>query len=403
MIREPSAPPAPPVVAIYLAAAAIFAALAARGLLTPLYAASIGADRFQIGLLFSASTLVAALLSLPSGLLSDRFGRRALLIFSIAVSAVSQVATAYTTSVPVLYVWQLMWGLAGGAGNAAIFAAVTDLVPARRLGRAMGWLTLSFQMGFLAGPALAGIALRFLDLRQDLLATTALLVLAVPSSLVAPGRQHRPERSLNLGPALRELAGRPAFYPVLLALVASSLVWGTLMAYLPVFGNQHLGLPASQVGYMLAVLALFNGASRIPAGRLVDRVQHKATVVLVGVTVFAAGMILLPHLGGFWTPTALLAVTVPFLATAFIAISVAFAALASPETRGVTMGLYSSVLFLGLALGPLAFGPIIAAAGYTAGFTACGVAAIALTVVMAVMHEPERRRRKAILVPPPAA
>ncbi len=69
----------------------------------------------------------------------------------------------------------------------------------------------------------------------------------------------------------------------------------------------------------------------------------------------------------------------------------------------MTMGLYSSVLFLGLALGPLAFGPIIAAAGYTAGFTACGVAAIALTVVMAVMHEPERRRRKALLVPPPAA
>ncbi len=69
--------------AIYIAAGASFAALSARGLTIPLYAHGLGADRFQVGALFSVGTLAAALLSLPSGLLIDRFGARTLLIFSL--------------------------------------------------------------------------------------------------------------------------------------------------------------------------------------------------------------------------------------------------------------------------------------------------------------------------------
>src|SRR6266571_7207513 len=80
--------------AIYIAAGASFAALSARGLTIPLYAHELGADRFQVGALFSVGTLAAALLSLPSGVLIDRFGARSLLVFSIALNAGSQLATA---------------------------------------------------------------------------------------------------------------------------------------------------------------------------------------------------------------------------------------------------------------------------------------------------------------------
>src|SRR5260370_35691054 len=66
--------------ALYAAAGASFAAIAARGLLVPLYAHDIGASRFEVGALFSVSPLAAALLSLPSGVLIDRFGARPLLV-----------------------------------------------------------------------------------------------------------------------------------------------------------------------------------------------------------------------------------------------------------------------------------------------------------------------------------
>src|SRR5258706_16482512 len=97
--------------AIYVAAGASFAALSARGLPVPLYAHELGADRFQFGALFSAATLAAALLSMPSGVLIDRFGTRTLLALSILVAAGSQLAMAATTSVGPLYVWQIVGGL----------------------------------------------------------------------------------------------------------------------------------------------------------------------------------------------------------------------------------------------------------------------------------------------------
>ena len=110
-------------VALYIAAGASFAALAARGLTVPLYAHDLGASRFEVGALFSVSTLAGALLSLPSGILIDRFGARALLGISFVFAAGSQVATAFTPTVAPLFLWQVIGGLAAGAQQAAGFTA----------------------------------------------------------------------------------------------------------------------------------------------------------------------------------------------------------------------------------------------------------------------------------------
>src|SRR5579872_338199 len=119
--------------AIYVAAGATFAALSARGFLVPLYAHQLGASRFEVGALFSVSTLAAALLSLPSGLLIDRFGARTLLWSSIVVALATQLATAATTTIAPLFLWQVVGGLAGGAQNAVLFSAVIESVPINRL------------------------------------------------------------------------------------------------------------------------------------------------------------------------------------------------------------------------------------------------------------------------------
>ena len=144
---------------LYLAAGGVFATIAARGLTVPLYAHDLGANRFTVGALFSVATLAAAFLSLPSGVLVDRFGPRTLLAVALVLTATSQVATALTPSVAPLFLWQVIGGLAAGIQQSALFSAVTESVSRARLGRAMGWLTFSMQVGFFLGPAVAGLAL----------------------------------------------------------------------------------------------------------------------------------------------------------------------------------------------------------------------------------------------------
>ena len=99
------------IVFIYLAAGSVFATIAARGLTVPLYAHGLGASRFEVGALFSAATITAALLSLPSGVLIDRFGARTLLAVSLILTAGSQAATALTTTVAPLFLWQVVGGI----------------------------------------------------------------------------------------------------------------------------------------------------------------------------------------------------------------------------------------------------------------------------------------------------
>lgn len=390
---------------LYVAAGASFAALSARGLTVPLYAHDLGASRFEVGALFSVSTLAAALLSLPSGILVDRFGARALLGTSFVLAAGSQLATAFTPSVAPLFLWQVIGGLAAGAQQASLFSAVTESTAGHRLGRAMGWLTFSMQVGFFLGPSIAGILLRWINIPTDIAVTTALLLLAAPAAFVASGTTQHTGRGLSLRAPLRALLGNRSFVPVSIGLVAATLVMGTVGAYLPVFGREGLGLPSAQVGYLLALQAVVNGLSRLPGGRLVDRARHRWPIVFVGVLGWSAASVVLGHLTGFTGPAIVLAVGTPFIATAFVAIGVVFGDLSASSTRGVTMGTYGTILFLGLSAGPLVFGPLVQTFGYAAGFTAAAAAATALALVMAALHaDPLRGRDRLDHAPlPPAA
>jgi len=389
-------------VALYIAAGASFAALSARGLTVPLYAHDLGATRFEVGALFSVSTLAAALLSLPSGILVDRFGARALLGTSFVIAAGSQLATAFTPNVAPLFIWQVIGGLAAGAQQAALYSAVTESTSGSRLGRAMGWLTFSMQTGFFLGPSIAGIALRWIDIRTDIAVTTALLLFAVPAAFAASGTRQHTGRGLNLRAPLRALLANRSFMPVTIGLVAAALVWGTIGAFLPVFGREGLGLPSAQVGYLIALQAVVNGLSRLAGGRLVDRARQRWPIVFVGVLGWSAASVVLGHLTGFVGPAIVLAAGTPFIATAFVAMGVVFGDLSASSTRGVTMGVYGTILFLGLSVGPLAFGPVVQSYGYAAGFTVAAAVASALVLVMAALHAEPLRGRVEVPLPPPA-
>ena len=390
---------------IYLIAGLVFSAAAARNFLVPLYAHQVGADRTQIGLLFATFMASAAAVSLPSGFLADRFGRKRTLLFALLIQGLSQLGTGLTHSIALIYVFQLCGGLGAAFLQTGVMAAITDSVPSNRMGRAMGWLTLSFQAGFLAGPAVAGVALQFIDYQRDLVLTGALYLVALPGVLVGvrdgPLLRGRP---LEIRRHTRELRRRRGFYAVLLGLFGSTVLWGTLQAFLPVFGKEQLGLPGAQIGYLLALQAVANGISRLPGGWLVDRIKHRGPLVVAGTSGYAIAVAVLPHLHGFWAPALVLSLAVPLLATSFIALNVAFADLATQETRGLTMGVNALMLYLGLGAGPALLGPVMEGSGYIAGFTACAVIVILMMVAVAVLRsEPVERRRRVLEPVPPAA
>ena len=374
---------------LYVATAATFGTMAARLLTVPLYARQLGASRFAVGALFAVAMISASALSLPSGVLIDRFGARTLLVASLVITAVSLAATAASTSVAPLFLWQVMGGLAAGIAQSSLFSAVTESVSRLRLGRAMGWLTFSMQAGFFLGPSAAGLALSWVDIRADIALTAATLVFTIPGAIVTSNTTQRATSGLGLKEPLLALIRRRTFIQVAIGLIGVTLAWGTVGAFLPVFGKEALLLPSSQVGYLLGLQAVVNGASRIPAGRIADRAADRWKIIIAGGVGWGIAAIVLGHLTGFLLPAIVLAIGTPFMAAAFVSIGATFGELAHGSTRGVTMGMYGTILFGGLSVGPLIFGPIVQNAGYAAGFTACSVVALAL-VLSTALFQPGR-------------
>jgi MFS family permease len=370
---------------IYLSAAVMFAGLQARTLLVPLRVQELGGTRVEVGLLYAVFTVAAAGLALPAGLFADRLGRRDLVAGAALAGGLSQVGLGLAGSVAPMFVWQAVAGLASGASQSALYAAVGDVVPAARLGRAIGWLTLAFQCGFLVGPALAGVSLNVLSLQQALVASGLPFVATAAMALAWLPRGRRATGSWRLWSPLGQVVRRPGFAAATLALIGSTVVWGTQQAYLPTFGTEQLGLPQTSIGFMIAIQAVANGLARLPAGRLVDQSRRQGLIVIGGLAAYSVAVGLLPHTRGFWEPTLLLSLAVGPAAATFISLGVSYQGFAPQQARGVAMGLYSTTLFVGLGVGPVLFGSVMQRDGYTVGFTACALTGLGITAAVGLM------------------
>jgi MFS transporter, DHA1 family, multidrug resistance protein len=368
------------IVAIFLAAGLLFSANTVRGFLLPLYATSVGIDKAQVGLLFSAFAIAAAALALPAGIVIDKLGAPLVLCFSVVVTTASHATLGLTTRYELLLAEQFLGGLGSSASMAALMAALADAVPQRRVGRSMGWLTFSNQAGYLAGPVLAATALSWLPLYLTLTGTAVLSLVALPLSMLvarpdsqSQGHGHDTLRHLTF------LIRRPGFTSFAITLFSAAMLWGTLEAYLPLLGTEHMGFTNAQVGIIISIQALINGASRIPAGWLVDFTKSPGAVATICSLAYALAIAAAPHLGGIHAALAVI-ISVALIASAFVALSTSFAELAGIESRGIAMGAYVAVVFLGLGIGPVLFGPTMEAHGFKAGFVLCGVTASLLTI-----------------------
>src|SRR5437764_12095174 len=137
----------------------IFVNLVGFGIIIPLlpfYAETFGASPLVIGLLFAVFSLCQLLAAPALGDLSDRYGRRPILIFSLAGTVVSFVMLAMAHSVAMLFAARIVDGLSGGNISTAR-AYVADVTEPKDRARAYGLIGAAFGLGFIFGPALSGL------------------------------------------------------------------------------------------------------------------------------------------------------------------------------------------------------------------------------------------------------
>jgi MFS transporter, DHA1 family, multidrug resistance protein len=345
----------------------------------PLFALDLGAGAVMVGLINSAFLLTTGICAFPLGLLGDRWGRKIVVNLGLLISLITSVLLAASVAPWQLLLIYLLFGVGLAAIGPTLMAYVADLSPPTHLGRSYGAYTLAIYTGMSLGPALGGWVADWLGFRLLFLASAALVALIfVPSLALLPGSGLAPHPASvpkKDPPSWRGLLGNRALLGCWLLTFGGCFGLGIFITFAPLFMKDQ-GLSVGNIGLVFALQAAVNALSRIPCGRLSDRLKRRwdqaiAGFVLLGVALAVFG----------WAHTLL-----HFLAAAavlgfamglgFTPVGALIAEVVPPEARGLAMGGYNTCIYLSMMLSSALMGGVIYWIGFTGGYLLSGVVVV---------------------------
>jgi multidrug resistance protein len=371
----------------------IFVNLVGFGIIIPLlpfYAQTFGASPLVIGLLFASFSLSQLVAAPVLGDVSDRWGRRPVLVFSLLGTVVSFVMLALAHSLALLFAARIVDGLSGGNITTAR-AYIADITTEENRAKAFGVLGAAFGLGFIVGPGL-GAAFSHISYTAPIWAAAAITVVATALAYFwLPETVHRAHAGgRSAWRALADLTGRSHLRTLF---TIDFVYWSAFAVYqttFALFGARRFGFDAAHTGYLLSV---FGFLGVLVQGGLVGPI-----VASVGERNTLAAGLLFAAIG--WGGSALthtLAVFVAMLVPGAIGIGLTNATLssliskaASRAEQGRVQGAAGALESLGRTIGPVwgngtlqKFGE--GAAYGSAALSLLAISALAMTYRPAVM------------------
>jgi DHA1 family tetracycline resistance protein-like MFS transporter len=284
-----------PLLVIFLT---IFVNLVGFGIIVPLlpfYAETFGASPLAIGLLFAVFSLCQLIAAPILGDWSDRYGRRPVLILSLAGTVLSFVMMALATSFSMLFMARVVDGLSGGNISTAR-AYIADITEPKDRARAYGLIGAAFGLGFILGPALSGLLAGF-SITAPIWAAAGITSIAIAMAWFwLPETVHRAHAGTGL--PFRHLAGMMRRAELRRVLAIDFVYWFAFAVFqttFALFAARRFDFDVPQTGYFFAGFgllgAIVQGAMIRPiVGRLGDKPAFLAALVLTSAGLVATAL-----------------------------------------------------------------------------------------------------------------
>jgi MFS transporter, DHA1 family, multidrug resistance protein len=356
-----------------------------------LFAESLGASPERIGLIVSVSTLTGVLLKLPSGALSDIYGRRVLLRIGVVAFGLSPFLYPFITNVDALTVLRFLHGLATAIFAPSALATVAELYRERR-GAALGTYTACTQSGSLLGPFLGGYLIHTAGfstafITAGVFGCVAMVLFYSLHLDVAVPQRKKEGASAVLSEMWKGFAAVVTNKKVLITSMtdaAKMIANGALMAFLPLYGVS-VGLNPGEVGLLFTVQAGTSFFAKPIMGRISDRVGRQP-LILLGLVICAGTFACIPQVAMF--PILLmLSAGFGFGEAVVSSSSSALVADSSEYKRlGAGLGMQGTIMDIGHASGPLLAGLLITSMSYPMAFAIiAGIQLVAACVFWVTM------------------
>ena len=368
---------------------AIFSSTISKSPVLPLFASHLGADPLGVGMVASVSAFVGIIASIPAGVLSDRWGRKRMLMVAGVVFSTAPFLYMYVTTIWQLALVRFYHGLATAIFLPVGMALVSDLFHLER-GEKIGWFSTSTLVGRFAAPLAGGSVIGLLAYNPPASYRAVYLVcgLAGLAALLLIFRIKLPVTERKTGKewnevwrALRSVLSHRAI--ILTASVEAAILfsYGTFETFLPLYAIKG-GLSAYHVGIILSSQVITLALTKPLMGRFSDKHGRRPQIISGAIT----GAICIAAFSLTKSFSGLLALSILFgfsLAVVTSATSAFIADLSTHESRGSAMGILGSIMDIGHTTGPLASGFIAVHLGFAGSFIGASlVALIAASVFM---------------------
>ncbi|MFW9889883.1 MAG: MFS transporter, partial [Candidatus Thorarchaeota archaeon] len=354
------------------------------GIVTPIfpfYIVELGVGATELGVLAASFALTRILLAGPLGGLSDRVGRKRVLLAALAGFAVSNVIYALANSIIVMIIARALEGGISAGFYPAANAFVSDMTTPENRGAAMGYLSMGNMVGFVVGPSLGGVLAEFLGIRLPFVfAAAASLVTLVVLNLIVrepERRTFRSELETHRVPVREVLSKNARAYSALgVTMFSNMFALGILEVAFMLDAVQRYAFTPLEIGSFFGILGVIVLIGNVGFGKASDRIGRK-WLITIGSLVAALSLYMFMHASGtvdFYLAGAILGIAISMRGPTIQAM---IADLSDARAYGSVMGTFGAISNSAYVVGPILGGVMFDTSGNS-------ISALGLTVVASI-------------------
>ena len=352
-----------------------------------------------LGTLVSVYSIMVGIFAILAGPVSDKIGRRQILLLGCTSMAVALFLHGFVTGYYSFITVRIFAGCAGGMLSGAAVSYIGDYFPYERRGWATGWVMSGSAFGQIFGIPLGifmaarwGFRSPFSLFAVTMALTVFLLFFRVPQPNV-----RRSEHRLSVGKAASDymtMLRRPEIAWAACAFFMMFLGVSIFVIYLPTWLERSVGLTGDQIALMFVVGGVANVLTGPNAGKLSDRIGRKGMILMSCVGLSILMVLTTRFVTGPMPAYVFFFVTMVLVAMRISPFSALLTALVSDERRGSLMSLTVALGQVGFALGGAIAGPLDADIGYRSN-TVLGAASVLIMGLIVWFFVPEPPRKRA--------
>lgn len=348
-----------------------------------------------LGTLVTAYSLMVGIFAVISGPISDRIGRRRILLLGTGIMTLALLLHSLVTGYLSFLLVRIFAGIAGGVLSGAAVSYIGDFFPYHRRGWATGWVMSGNAFGQIAGIPVGVLLAGTFGFKAPFLLfaiTMALTFLLVWSRVPQPDVALARERVTVAGSirGYREILGRPGVAAGALAFFLMFLGVAFYVVYFPTWLETERGATARQIALLFLVGGVANVLTGPNAGRISDRVGRKPIIIASCAGLSVVMLLTTVVIRDLWMAFPMFFATMVLVAMRISPFSALLTALVPDHRRGVLMSFTVALGQVGFALGGAVAGPLYAGPGYLSN-TLLGAVSVLGMGVLVWLRIPEPR------------